>query len=150
VDAAAIKAVRNSLPGKLLGRTAAILAAVVLVLGFAELAKARMVNLGLTLSPAWLNPALLIGLPILVIAAQLLNEWQARRNRGKAVELAIKPALVPEGYFRIGPYLDSEKDRAGFTRADHAHERVREWLRQSRSVPLYLSRVIRAPARPRS
>ena len=47
--------------------------------------------------------------------------------------------MVPEGYFRIGPYLDSEKDHAAFTRADHAHERVQEWLRQSSSVPLYLT-----------
>ena len=38
LDAAAIKAVRDSLPGKLLGRTAAILATAVLVLGTAELA----------------------------------------------------------------------------------------------------------------
>jgi len=45
-DAAAVKAIRNSLPGKLLGRTTAILAAAVLVLGFAELAETRMVNLG--------------------------------------------------------------------------------------------------------
>jgi hypothetical protein len=60
LDGAAIRAVRNSLSGKLLGRTAAILAAVVLVLGFAELAKTRMVNLDLTLSPPWLNSALLM------------------------------------------------------------------------------------------
>jgi NACHT domain len=139
LDAAAVKAVRNSLPGKLLGRTAAILAGAVLVLGFAELAKTRMVNLGLVLSPEWLNPVLLVGLPILVIAVQLLNEWHARRNRRRAVELAIKPALVPEGYFRIGPYLDSENDRAAFVRADQAHEKVLEWLRQSSSVPLYLT-----------
>jgi hypothetical protein len=46
LDAAAVKAVRNSLPGKLLGRTAVVLAAAVLVLGFAELAKTRMANLG--------------------------------------------------------------------------------------------------------
>src|SRR5215472_11555450 len=95
LDAAAVKAVRNSLPGKLLGRTAAILAATVLVLGFAELAKTRMANLGLALSPAWLTPALLICLPILVIAVQLFNEWQAQRNRRRAAELAIRPALVP-------------------------------------------------------
>jgi hypothetical protein len=139
LDAAAVKAVRNSLPGKLLGRTAAMLAAAVLVLGFAELAKTRMVNLGLALSPVWLNPVLLIGLPILVIAVQLLNEWQARRNRQKAVELAIKPALVPEDYFRIGPYLDSEQDHAAFVRPDQAHQRVLAWLRQSSSVPLYLT-----------
>ena len=139
LDAAAVRAVRNSLPGKLLGRTAAILAAGVLVLGFAELAKARMVGLGLALSPAWLNPAMLIGLPTLVIGVQLLNEWRARHNRQKAVELAIRPTLVSEDYFRIGPYLDCEKDHAAFSRPDKAHERVLTWLRQSDSVPLYLT-----------
>ena len=95
--------------------------------------------MGLSLSPPWLNPVLLIGLPIFVIAMQLLNEWQARRNRRRAVELAIKPALVPEDYFRIGPYFDSEWDHANFARPDQAHKRVREWLRQSSSVPLYLT-----------
>jgi hypothetical protein len=118
LDAAAVKAVRNSLPGKLLGRTAAILATIALVLGFAELTTGRMENLGLVLSPAWLNSALLIGLSSLIIAVQLLNEWRARRNRKRAAELAIKPALVPEDYFRIGPYLDNEKDHATFTRPD--------------------------------
>jgi hypothetical protein len=73
LDAAAVKAVRNSLPGKLLGRTAAILATIALVLGFAELTTGRMENLGLALSPAWLNSALLIGLSSLIIAVQLLN-----------------------------------------------------------------------------
>jgi hypothetical protein len=46
LDATAVKAIRNSLSGKLLGRTTAILAAAVLVLGFAELAETRMVILG--------------------------------------------------------------------------------------------------------
>jgi Leucine-rich repeat (LRR) protein len=139
LDAAAIKAVRNSLPGKLLGRTAAILSIVVLVLGFAELAGARMAHMGLLPGPPWLNYALLIGVPALIIAVQLLNEWEADRNRRKAIELAIKPALVPDEYFRIGPYLDTVRDRAAFVRADHAHERALEWLRQSTSVPLYLT-----------
>jgi hypothetical protein len=139
LDAAAIQAVRNSLPGKLLGRTAAILSIVVLVLGFADLAGARMAHMDLLPGPTGLNYTLLIGLPALVIVVQLLNEWAADRNRRKAIELAIKPALVSEQYFRIGPYLDIERDHAAFARADEAHEWVLGWLRQSTSMPLYLT-----------
>jgi hypothetical protein len=139
LDTAALKAVRTSLPGKLLGRTSAILASVALVLGFAELANTSMAHLGLVLSPPWLNQTLLIGVPALVIAVQLLNEWRAERNRRMASILAIKPSAVPDDYFRIGPYLDTDKDRNSFTRADKAHEKVLWWLRQSTSMPLYLT-----------
>jgi hypothetical protein len=34
--------------------------------------------------PPWLNYALLIGVPALVIVVQLPNEWEADRNRHKA------------------------------------------------------------------
>jgi hypothetical protein len=139
LDSASLKAVRTSLPGKLLGRTAAILAAAVLVLGFAELANSSMAHLGLVLSPPWLHRTLLLGLPGLIIATQLPNEWWAERNRRLAGLLAIKPSAVPDDYFRIGPYLDTDKDRHGFTRADEAHEKVLACLRQSSSVPLYLT-----------
>src|SRR5271155_1343053 len=139
LDAAALKAVRNSLPGKLLGRTAAILAGMVMVLGFAELASIRMAHLGLVLSPPWLHRTLLIGVPVLVIAVQLFNELRAARNHRAAVDLAIKPGAVPDSYFRIGPYLDTDKDQDSFTRADKAHEKVLAWLRHSAFVPLYLT-----------
>jgi hypothetical protein len=140
LDAAAIKAVRNSLPGKLLGRSAAFLSLVVLVLGFAELASWKMTHMGLLLpGPMWLNYMLLIGVAVLIIAIQLLNEWAAGRNRRKAMELAIKPARVSEEYFRIGPYLNTARDHAAFARADQAHKRVLEWLQQSTSLPLYLT-----------
>jgi hypothetical protein len=139
LDPRAIKAVRNSLPGKLLGRTSAILAAAVLVLGFAVLAKDRMEHLGVFLSPHWLNSAVLVGLPSFVIAVQLLNEWQARHNRRRAAELAIKPAQVSEDYFRVGPYLETEGSRIIFERADQAQHKVLEWLHQSNSMPLYLT-----------
>lgn len=139
LDAAAIKAVRNSLPGKFLGRLAAFLALLVLLLGYIELADNVIADLGFLLSPDWLNKALLIGVPALVISAQLINEGRAERIRRLAVALAISPALVPEDYFRIGPYLDGKKSHDTFIRADRAHEKVLEWLRRSESIPLYLT-----------
>lgn len=111
----------------------------VLLLGFAELAAGRLADMGLLSGSATLNYALLIGFPALTIGAQLLNEWAAERNRRKARVLAIKPARVPAQYFRIGPYLDTDKDRHDFRRADQAHEKALVWLRQSAATPLYLS-----------
>jgi NACHT domain len=139
LDPAALKAVRNSLPGKLLGRTAAILAAFAMVLGFAELANSRLAHLGLVFSPAWLVLTLLVGVPVVVIATQLFNEFRAARNQRAAINLAIKPGAVPDSYFRIGPYLDTDKDCDSFTRADKAHEKALAWLRHSAFVPLYLT-----------
>jgi hypothetical protein len=139
LDPAAIGAVRNSMPGKLLGRTGATLAAVVVVLSLAAKANNELTTLGLVLSPQWLNPALLILLPIIIIGLQLFNEWHAQQVRQRAIDLAIKPTSVPEDYFRIGPYLDNDTDRDDFVRADCAHEKVLAWLKRSDSVPLYLT-----------
>jgi hypothetical protein len=51
----------------------------------------------------------------------------------------VKVDAVPEGYFRIGPYLDTAEDRAKFDRADRIHEKVLEWIKRAATTPLYLT-----------
>ena len=53
--------------------------------------------------------------------------------------LAVKTEAVPEGYFRIGPYLDTGEDRAKFDRADRIHEKILDWIRRADAIPLYLT-----------
>src|SRR5277367_3776907 len=102
VDKADVEAVRSFLPGKMLGRTAALLSLVVLVLGFAgSLDVAVEKFLGFPLEPPWLKYTALIGLPVLIVGAQILAEWAAERKRQQAQALAVKVDAVPEGYFRI-------------------------------------------------
>jgi hypothetical protein len=140
LDKEDVKAVRSFLPGKVLGRTAALLALVVLVLGFAgSLDVAVEKFLGFPLEPPSLKYAVLIGLPVLIVGAQILAEWTAERKRKQAQALAVKVEAVPEGYFRIGPYLDTAEDRAKFDRADRIHEKVLAWIKRAGATPLYLT-----------
>jgi hypothetical protein len=140
LDKADVKAIRSFLPGKVLGRTAALLALVVLVLGFAtsvDVGAERF--LGFPRDPPWLKPTILFGIPVLIVGAQIFAEWRAERSRKRAQALAVKTDAVQEGYFRIGPYLDTAEDRAKFDRADKAHEKVLDWVSRSDAMPLYLT-----------
>jgi Leucine-rich repeat (LRR) protein len=140
LDKEDVKAVRSFLPGKVLGRTAALLALVVLVLCFAGSLDVGLEQfLGFRLEPPWLKYVVLIGLPVLIVGAQILAEWQAERKRKRIQALAVKVDAVPEGYFGIWPYLDTPEDRAKFDRADRIHEKVLEWLRRADATPLYLT-----------
>ncbi len=140
LDTADIAAVRNFLPGKILGRTSALLSFVVLLLGFAGLADRAIVDvLGVKFAQPWLKDALLLGAPILIVAVQLLVEWWAARNRRSVQALAVRTESVTEGYFRIRPYLDTPDDRGKFDRADHVHERILDWVRRSTVSPLWLT-----------
>ena len=135
-----VDAVRSFLPGKVLGRTAALLALVVLVLGVAgslDVASERF--LGTRLEPPFLRYTALIGLPVIIVGAQILAEWVADRKRREAQALAVKVEAVPEGFFRIGPYLDTAEDRAKFDRADRIHEKVLDWIKLADAMPLYLT-----------
>jgi hypothetical protein len=140
LDKRDVEAVRSFLPGKILGRTAALLALFVLVLGFAGTFDVGLERfLGFPLEPPWLKYTVLIGLPVLIVGAQILAEWQAERKRKQAQALAVKIDAVPEGYFRIGPYLDTAEDRAKFDRADRIHEKVLAWIKRAEATPLYLT-----------
>ncbi len=147
LDKADVQAVRSFLPGKVLGRTAALLALVVLVLGFAGTVDVGLERfLGFPLEPRWLKYALLIGIPVLIVGAQIVAEWQAERKRRQAQALAVKTEAVREGYFRIGPYLDTADDRAKFDRADRIHEK--SWTGSSGRTPSpFISPAIPAPGK---
>jgi len=91
LDKADVRAIRSFLPGKVLGRTAALLALVVLVLGLAgslDVAIERF--LGFSLEPPWLKQTLLFGIPVLIVIVQIVAEWQAERKRRQAQALALK------------------------------------------------------------
>jgi hypothetical protein len=140
-----LKAIRGVLPGKLLGRAAALLSlALSLALTYLEYfgpihgITAVGEKLGLT-SHSWYQDGVVFGLPFLTIAAQSFNEWRARSAERTLKALATRDAADQSGYFRIGPYLDTAEDRKSFDRADRAHERVLDWLQESAGVPLYLT-----------
>lgn len=140
IDKADIEAVRNFLPGKLLGRTAALLSSVLLVLVWAGAADYVLeTRFEFEQQTAWLRYGLLVCLPVLIVTLQLFVEWRAARNRRLAQALAMTPQAVPGGYFRIGPYLETPEDFASFDRADQAHKKVLDWLLQACAVPLYLT-----------
>lgn len=140
IDKADIAAVRSFLPGKLLGRTAAFLMLVLLVLAWAGAVDWFLQSrFGVELQPPWLRFGLLFGVPLLIVACHLLLEWVAARNRSQAQALAMTPQSVPGGYFRIGPYLNTPEDRERFDRADRAHNNVLEWLLHASNVPLYIT-----------
>jgi hypothetical protein len=135
-----VKAVRSFLPGKLLSRTAALLSLVLLVLGFTY-----AVGLGIQhfpglegVLPLWAYAAI-IGLCSLAVVIQIVLEWRAARDRHVLKELAVKTGVEQTGYFRIGPYQDTDKDRAKFNRPDGAEEKVLDWIKKSTQVPLYLT-----------
>ena len=135
-----VKAIRSFLPGKLLGRTAVVLAMVLAVFWYiTPLHEALEKFVGFSLQPLWLWNTLLLGIPVLVAIAQVTAEGIAERHRKQAQALAVKIDAVPEGYFRIGPYLDTAEDRAKFDRADRIHERVLDWLKRADTTPLYLT-----------
>jgi hypothetical protein len=141
LDKEDIKAVRAFLPGKLLGRTAALLSLALLVLGFAvplDVALKQGLAVDLSQSP-WAHYGLLFGLPILVVTLQCAVEWRAEQSRRALQRLAVRIGPAQSGYFRIGPYLDAAEDRVRFDRADRAHEKVLHWIERSASVPLYLT-----------
>jgi hypothetical protein len=95
----AIKAIGSSFPGKLLGRMAALLSLVLVLLGFAGAVDHDLKRfLGVDLSPTpWLHYGLLFGLPVLVVVAQLCVEWRAERVRRRLQSLAVQAAAVPQG-----------------------------------------------------
>jgi hypothetical protein len=139
LDKEDVKAVRSFLPGKLLGRTAALLSLVLLVLGFAY-----AVSLGIhqfpdfeRALPSWAYGGL-IGLCFLAVVAQVVIEWSAERRRRALQILAVKPGAEQTGYFRIAPYQDTDEDRVKFNRPDRAEAKVLEWIKKSTHVPLYL------------
>jgi hypothetical protein len=140
LDRADIEAVRRFLPGKILGRSAALLALLLLVLAFAGSLDVAIEKLiGFPLRPPWFKYTLLFGVPFLIVAAQILVEWRAERSRQQTRNLAVRTEAVEDAYFRIGPYLDTPQDRANFDRADKVQTKVLDCIVRSDAVPLYMT-----------
>lgn len=137
LDPTAVKAIRGTWPGKLLGRLAALMAAIVAVLAVVALVGNGLARVGVD-APPWLL-AILVGGATLVIIAQLINEGWAEHNRRMAASLARKPIAMPTGYFRIGPFLDTDDDQKRFDRADLAHQQALAWILGSTAPSLYLT-----------
>jgi formylglycine-generating enzyme required for sulfatase activity len=139
LDKEDVKAIRSFLPGKLLGRTAAFLSLVALVLGFVLIIKVGIHQIPELENaiPAWVYIGL-FGLCILVVVIQVVLELLGERTRRAMQMLAVKPGAEQTGYFRIGPYLNTPEDRAKFKRADHADEKALAWIEASDHIPLYL------------
>lgn len=121
-DPEALKEIQKSPHGKLLGRTAALLGLVVLLLGFVGLADLALRQwLGVDLSDrAGVRWGLLIGLPLLIVSFQLAAEWRARARAHALMRVAVAPTRAEARYFRIGPY--QAEDGNAYARADGTQE----------------------------
>jgi hypothetical protein len=129
---------RSFLPGKLLGRTAVVLAMVLAVFWYiTPLHEALEKFVGFSLQPLWLWNTLLLGIPVLIAIAQVAAEWVAERKRRQAPALAVKTQEVQPGYFRIGPYTAEDRDR--FRRDDRVHEKILDWIKRADAAQLYLT-----------
>jgi Leucine-rich repeat (LRR) protein len=137
LDGEDVKAVRSFLPGKLLGRTAAFLSLVLLVLGFVLAIKISLDRFPDLAIPTWMY-GMLMGLCFLAVVAQVVLEWRADRIRRLLQVLAVQPGAEQTGYFHIGPYQNTAEDRATFSRADQAEKKALEWIKRTTQVPLYL------------
>src|SRR5260370_8225124 len=103
-----LKAVRSFLPGKLLGRTAALLSLALIVLSFAIALNASLrqflnIELGL-----W-TYGILIG-SFLAVVAQVALEWRAEPNLRMLQALAINPGPEHTGNFPILPSHNPSQD----------------------------------------
>jgi hypothetical protein len=82
IDKADIEAVRNFFPGKLLGRTAALLSLVLLVLGWVYGVDSALRKLfDIVPQPIWLWYGLLIGVPAAVVvcgSGTAIPDWRFR------------------------------------------------------------------------
>jgi hypothetical protein len=139
-DAESVKAIAGSMPGRLLGRTAALLALLAMVLGWYALVESYLLpSLIIVLRdahPAWFR-VIFLALPPLIVAGQLVSEWVQHRRARRMQELVLRGEVKDPGYFRLTPY--TARQRTAFQRADHAHEWVREWIEDAREPILFLT-----------
>ena len=134
-----LKAISSSLPGKLVGRTACLLALIALLLAW----------WGWIYD--WLPPAIqdirqnhsfyfgivYYGLPLLIVAFQLSREawerWQIREIRKRV----ITGELLHPGYFRLQPY--TARDHTIFSRLDNAHHALTNCMLETKCRIIYVT-----------
>ncbi|MBD0272095.1 MAG: hypothetical protein ICV73_09205, partial [Acetobacteraceae bacterium] len=142
LDPQDLEAIRRFLPGKLLGRLAALLGVLLLVLGFAgavDIGFRQFFGVNLSDTP-WLRALILFELPFAIVLAQVVVERRAAWVTMTQRLLAVAPAAVPAGYFRIGPYTDAEAeaeaDRKASARRSGARDRPALAARDARRAAL--------------
>jgi hypothetical protein len=142
VDKADLDAVRAFVPGKLLGRTAALLSLTVLTLaqmGALDVALRKVFDVDLTsFHPLW-RFGLIGALPVLVIGVQLFVEWRAQAQARRIRDRTVAVATAKDHHFKVGPY--EAGDQGVFDRADKVHETVLRWILATSqdTTPLYLT-----------
>lgn len=109
LDAEHLKAITASFPGRLLGRTAALLSLVALPLGWFKLVDWALPQAILSFRAA--HPlsfnAVYYGMPILIVLGQIIREHiEARRKRRMAARV-IESMVADPTYFRLSPYTGS-------------------------------------------
>lgn len=137
LDEEDIEAVRQFLPGKLLGRIAAFLSVCLLVLVLANQIKQLLHGFIEDTPSSWATLIAALS-AALATSIQLIREWRAKRNRQRLRELAITVVRREPSYFQIGPYRNTAEDRKRFKRGDRAEEKIFEWIKQAALCPLYL------------
>jgi hypothetical protein len=139
-DAESVKAIAGSVPGRLLGRTAALLALLAMVLGWYALVESYLLPSWIIVLrdtyPGWFR-IIFLALPPLIVAGQLVSEWAQHRRARRMQQRVLRGEVKDPGYFRLTPY--TVRQREAFKRADRAHERVREWTEDAREPILFLS-----------
>ena len=141
LQGADLRAMRDFLPGKLLGRGAASLSLVLAFIGIASALDDRISSFflrGLPISPV-IYYGVLFGVPIVVGGVQFAVEWAAALRRVALKRLAVHVEDAQSSYFRIGPYEDGVEDRERFFRADRVHEKILGWIERATQLPLYLT-----------
>ena len=139
-DQAALDAVRNFLPVKLLQRTTALLYVTVLALGWAGVIDYALKHwFDFTFSSSTWRMLVLFGLPTLATLWHLAQEAADLRRQRRVSLLARTDPQIPKGYFRIGPYENRPEDIDAYRRADGAHVKALNWVQSATAVPLYIT-----------
>lgn len=139
LDPAHVKAISASLPGRLLGRTAALLSFAALLFGFWALLEPILPDWATAIRQThrMLFNAGFYGLPLLIVTAHLVREaveqWRTRRMRARVIDGMV----TDPRYFRLTPY--TARDRERFHRADGADAQAAAWIEEATSPILYLT-----------
>lgn len=134
-----IKSISGSLPGKLIGRIAALLALAAIALAWWALIDNWLPAplAGLRDTAPWVFYGVVYGLPVVTIVFQLGRETWDRWHTKKIRERVISGEVIEPAYFRLTPY--TARDHRRFWRADGTHLAVLSWIEDAKSPILYLT-----------
>lgn len=144
-----IKSISGSLPGKLIGRIAALLAFVAIALAWWALIENWLPAplAGLRNTAPWVFHGIVYALPVGVIVFQLGRETWDRWHTRKIRERVISGEVIEPAYFRLTPY--TARDHGRFRRADGIHLAVLSWIDRMPNIRSSILRARLAPGRVR-